>query len=224
METSEKEFFESSYLAAPFRDLELESLAVDQDSLRLFFLGDPSSLCSSIPISFESTALGKLCFGPSRDDKALQDLASLLGPLLAWKEISWAQKKELGQGLWQLYSENPSFDWVGIYRRDPQNTSELIVSMYFGSPTPHERIPVERGICGAAIRDEQSVYVPDVKVDARFLACSLSTKSELVVPIYDHNGQAFAEIDIDCTELNGFSAEKIREVESMASKFEKILS
>jgi GAF domain-containing protein len=62
--------------------------------------------------------------------------------------------------------------------------------------TPHTRIPLNQGICGAAASSGQTVVVDDVSKDPRYLACSLETKSEIVVPIFVR-GRVVGELDID---------------------------
>ena len=62
--------------------------------------------------------------------------------------------------------------------------------------TPHTRIPLNQGICGAAASSGQTVVVDDVAKDPRYLACSLETKSEIVVPVFAH-GKVVGELDID---------------------------
>ena len=92
-----------------------------------------------------------------------------------------------------LRSERPHYDWVGIYLlRD----GELILGPYLGKLTPHTRIPLNQGICGAAASSGQTIVVDDVHADPRYLACSLETRSEIVVPII-HNGRVLGEIDVD---------------------------
>lgn len=173
----------------------------------------------SLTLEFESRKLGRLDYAAPSKDSSIEKLAKILSPLLAWNDMPWSSRLQMLRSLWGFYTQNESLDWVGIYRRDPHKTNELIVSAYYGSPTPHERIPVEKGICGAAIREEQSVYVPDVKQDDRFLACSLTTKSELVVPIKNAAGESVAEIDIDCTETDGFSPQLVQYVEKTSREF-----
>ena len=67
---------------------------------------------------------------------------------------------------------------------------------YLGKPSPHTRIPLNRGICGAAASQKATIIVDDVNADPRYLACSIETKSEIVVPIM-RDGRVFGEIDID---------------------------
>ena len=100
-----------------------------------------------------------------------------------------------------LLKENfPKYNWVGFYLMEG---NELALGPYLGKPTPHTRIKLDSGICGAAVREEQTIIVPDVKYDPRYLACSLETKSEIVVPIRKGE-KVVGEIDIDSDELNAF--------------------
>ncbi|HYM40533.1 MAG TPA: GAF domain-containing protein, partial [Thermoplasmata archaeon] len=71
------------------------------------------------------------------------------------------------------------------------------------SATQHIRIPVGEGICGAAVAAKETVLVPDVSQDSRYLQCFLNTQSEIVVPILK-DGSAIAEIDVDSDQLGAF--------------------
>ena len=92
-----------------------------------------------------------------------------------------------------LKHELPAYNWVGIYLLEGQ---ELVLGPFRGAPSPHVRIPLNRGICGAAASEQQTIIVDDVNSDPRYLACSLETKSEIVVPIMK-DGVVYGEIDID---------------------------
>ena len=74
----------------------------------------------------------------------------------------------------------PDYSWVGIYLLDG---NELVLGPFVGKPSPHTRIPLGRGICGAAAAEKATIIVDDVNADPRYLACSIETKSEIVVPI-----------------------------------------
>lgn len=87
----------------------------------------------------------------------------------------------------------PAYTWVGIYVLDGD---ELVLGPFLGKPSPHTRIPLGRGICGAAATERATIIVDDVNADPRYLACSIETKSEIVVPIMQ-DGQVLGEIDID---------------------------
>jgi GAF domain-containing protein len=92
--------------------------------------------------------------------------------------------------------ELPHYNWTGFYMLDPADPQTLILGAFVGEPTPHVRIPVNEGICGAAAASGETVVVDDVNADPRYLFCSIRTKSEIVVPIRAH-GQVVGEIDID---------------------------
>ena len=87
----------------------------------------------------------------------------------------------------------PYYSWVGIYLRDGD---ELVLGPFLGKPSPHTRIPLGRGICGAAATAKATIVVDDVNADPRYLACSVETRSEIVVPIME-DGDVLGEIDID---------------------------
>ncbi len=90
----------------------------------------------------------------------------------------------------------PHYTWVGIYLLKGE---ELILGPYLGKPSPHTHIPLGRGICGAAATEKATIVVDDVHSDARYLACSLETRSEIVVPILapDDRDRVLGELDID---------------------------
>jgi L-methionine (R)-S-oxide reductase len=98
------------------------------------------------------------------------------------------------------------YNWVGFYMRDPSDENFLVLGPYRGAPTEHVRIPVAEGICGAAVALGEAVIVDDVSQDPRYLACSLETRSEIVVPIRA-NGKIVGEIDIDSHTLNAFGTD-----------------
>lgn len=87
----------------------------------------------------------------------------------------------------------PHYHWTGVYLLDGD---ELVLGPFVGRPTEHLRIPVGRGICGAAAAEGRTVVVDDVASDPRYLACFASTRSELVVPVV-RAGRVLGEIDVD---------------------------
>jgi L-methionine (R)-S-oxide reductase len=92
-----------------------------------------------------------------------------------------------------LRRERPHYHWVGVYLLQGET---LVLGPYAGKPTAHTRIPLNQGICGAAASSGRTIIVDDVNADSRYLACSLETRSEIVVPIQRH-GKILGEIDID---------------------------
>ena len=107
-----------------------------------------------------------------------------------------------------------SYTWVGIYLLDG---NELVLGPYEGEPSPHTRIPLGRGICGAAAAEKATIIVDDVNADPRYLACSLETKSEIVVPIMAGD-DVLGEIDIDSDTPAAFGAADQRLLEAVAAQ------
>jgi L-methionine (R)-S-oxide reductase len=105
---------------------------------------------------------------------------------------------ELMQKMVKLLHERMlKYNWVGFYLLEPgAKPPMLVLGAFEGAMTPHTRIPLNQGICGAAASSGQTVVVDDVHKDPRYLACSLETKSEIVVPVFVH-GQVVGELDID---------------------------
>src|SRR5271157_3622055 len=111
------------------------------------------------------------------------------------------------------------FNWVGFYRIEhgpPGEEPMLVLGPYVGAETPHQRIPLNQGICGAAVSSGQTVLVDDVNADPRYLACSLETKSEIVAPVFV-KGKVVGELDIDSHTPTAFTAEARKLVEHCAS-------
>lgn len=96
------------------------------------------------------------------------------------------------------------YTWVGIYVIEGD---ELVLKAYQGrDATEHTKIPIGEGICGLAARTAETVVVPDVSQEPRYLACFPSTMAEIVVPI-KYIDDVFGEIDIDSDKLNPFTEE-----------------
>jgi L-methionine (R)-S-oxide reductase len=107
----------------------------------------------------------------------------------------------------------PDYTWVGIYLRDGE---ELVLGPFLGKPSPHTRIPLGKGICGAAASAKATIVVDDVNADPRYLACSLETRSEIVVPIMQDD-EVFGEIDIDSDRVAAFGERDRALLEPIAS-------
>lgn len=109
----------------------------------------------------------------------------------------------------------PNYNWVGFYMLDPNDPGMLVLGPYAGAPTPHTRIPITQGICGAAVAQRETVVVDDVGSDPRYLSCSIETKSEIVAPIYA-GGKIVGEIDIDSHQRAAFGSDDRMFVEDCA--------
>src|SRR5438067_10768913 len=114
----------------------------------------------------------------------------------------------------------PYYTWVGIYLLDGD---ELVLGPFAGTPSPHTRIPLGNGICGAAATAKATIVVDDVNADPRYLACSIETKSEIVVPIME-DGEVFGEIDIDSDRAGAFGQRDRALLEPIASLLAERLS
>jgi GAF domain-containing protein len=116
-----------------------------------------------------------------------------------------------------LKEKMPDYTWVGIYLLDG---NELVLGPFLGKPSPHTRIPLGLGICGAAATDETTIIVDDVNNDPRYLACSVDTRSEIVVPIMrrrsDGPNEVLGEIDVDSDRLAAFTTADKHLLESVA--------
>lgn len=106
-----------------------------------------------------------------------------------------------------LHEKLIRYNWVGFYMLKKEGDHDILVLGPFkGTMTPHTRIPLNQGICGAAASTGKTVVVDDVNSDSRYLACSVETKSEIVVPVFVH-GKVAGELDIDSHFLAAFGPE-----------------
>lgn len=94
----------------------------------------------------------------------------------------------------ELHNAFAYYDWTGFYRVIAPRM--LAVGPYQGG---HGclRIPFERGVCGAAARERRTQLVPDVHAVTDHIACSSTTRSEIVVPVLDRTGETVAVLDVD---------------------------
>ncbi|MGB8583355.1 MAG: GAF domain-containing protein [Candidatus Sulfotelmatobacter sp.] len=136
----------------------------------------------------------------TRLDEVRQDISALAQ--------ACSTAKALMQGICELlHARMLKYNWVGFYILEPgTKPGVLVLESFVGAMTPHTRIPLHQGICGAAASSGETIVVDDVSKDSRYLACSLETKSEIVVPIFVKN-QVAGELDIDSHFAAAFGAE-----------------
>jgi L-methionine (R)-S-oxide reductase len=116
-----------------------------------------------------------------------------------------------------LHERMLKYNWVGFYMIEKSTAAPVLVLGHFeGAMTPHTRIPLNQGICGAAASSGHTVVVDDVHNDSRYLACSIETKSEIVVPLFV-NGNVVGELDIDSHFPAAFTPEDRQLVEHCAA-------
>jgi L-methionine (R)-S-oxide reductase len=124
----------------------------------------------------------------------------VLSDLHAAIEAAPTQKAAMVATVKILKQKMPDYTWVGIYLLDGDH---LQLGPFLGKPSPHTRIPLGQGICGAAATHKKTIIVDDVDSDPRYLACSLETRSEIVVPIM-HDATLVGEIDVDSDKKAAF--------------------
>jgi L-methionine (R)-S-oxide reductase len=104
-----------------------------------------------------------------------------------------------------VHDAHPLWEWSGIYLLVDET---LVVGPFAGSDEPpeHSRIEVGDGVCGTAVAEDKNQLVEDVRELDNYLACSLSTRSELVVLIRE-GGRIVGQFDIDSDERGAFTEE-----------------
>jgi len=114
------------------------------------------------------------------------------------------------------------YNWVGFYMLEKEGGDTLVLGPFKGAMTPHTRIPLNQGICGAAASSGKTIVVDNVNADPRYLACSIETKSEIVVPVFVRDKVA-GELDIDSHFLAAFGSEDRKLCEHAAAVLGKFL-
>ena len=115
-----------------------------------------------------------------------------------------------------LHEKMTRYNWVGFYLVDPADPNYLVVGPFVGSFTPHARIPLSSGLCGAAATSGQSVVVQDVTKDPSYLAGSPMVKSEIVVPIFAKKKLA-GELDVESYFADSFPKSEQEFIEACAN-------
>ena len=114
-----------------------------------------------------------------------------------------------------VYHALPSVNWVGFYFFDGR---ELVVGPFQGQPAC-VRIPLDKGVCGAAASTGQTQRVADVNAFAGHIACDSASRSEVVVPLLRDDGSLLGVFDIDSPEPDRFDADDQRGLEAIARAF-----
>ena len=113
------------------------------------------------------------------------------------------------------------YNWVGFYFKNGDK-EELILGPYVGAPTDHTVIPFGKGICGQVAVSNKNFVVPDVTAQDNYIACSITVKSEIVVPIFV-NGENIGQIDIDSNTPDPFTEADERFLEFVNNHVAKLL-
>jgi len=149
-------------------------------------------------------------------EKLRQEVAVLLNRSDLKTDIRLEQVCEL------LKNTVPHYDWVGFYFKNGDK-EELKLGPYAGEPTEHTIIPFGKGICGQVAVSNQNFVVPDVKAQDNYIACSITVKAEIVVPLFI-NGKNIGQIDIDSNTPDPFREEDERFLEYVNVEVARMLT
>lgn len=127
----------------------------------------------------------------------LAELERELKPLASREERAQAAMR-------RLHERISAYAWIGVYWLSPAG---LALGPYCGAPTSHTHIPVGVGVCGTAVATGENQCVDDVRALSNYLACSLETRSELVVLLRDETGAILGQIDVDGHRVAAFDHE-----------------
>jgi GAF domain-containing protein len=113
------------------------------------------------------------------------------------------------------------YNWVGFYFKNGDK-DELKLGPYVGEPTDHTIIPFGKGICGQVAVSNQNFVVPDVSAQDNYIACSITVKAEIVIPIFV-NGENIGQIDIDSNTPDPFTEADERFLEFVCKEVAEII-
>jgi len=109
------------------------------------------------------------------------------------------------------------FFWVGFYIK---KENQLVLGPFQG-PIACTRINFDKGVCGYCYRTKETVIVPNVDEFPGHIACSSASKSEIVVPVFNHTSEVLMVLDVDSEELDDFSEDDKEGLEKMMKLLEK---
>jgi L-methionine (R)-S-oxide reductase len=122
------------------------------------------------------------------------------------------------QGVAEVLRSSGNYRWVGIYDVDrAAGTVKNIVWSGPGAPE-YPKFPITKGLTGAAISTRKTVNVGDVAADSRYLTAFGTTRSEIIVPLFDGAGESVVgTIDVESDKPNAFSEDVQALLEGCAS-------
>ncbi len=144
-----------------------------------------------------------------------EELAKAAATLVAGERDPVANMANLSALLWQFV---PQLNWAGFYR---MVDGELVLGPFQGKPACI-RIPLDRGVCGAAAASGTTQLVEDVHAFPGHIACDAASRSELVVPVI-RDGQVLAVIDLDSPEPARFDGEDAAGIQRLAALIAPLL-
>lgn len=140
--------------------------------------------------------------------------AEIVAALEAARASGAGGSELLAEAVRRIEAAADRFDWVGVYLLED---GELVLGPYVGAATDHVRIPVGRGVCGTAVAEDRDINVPDVREIENYIACSVGTRSELVVLIREpESGRVLGQLDLDSDRVAAFTDADERELRVVA--------
>ena len=136
-------------------------------------------------------------------------------------EVEFSATEKMQEICTLLQKEINYYNWVGFYFKNGDKL-ELKLGPYAGAPTDHTIIPFGKGICGQVAESNENFVVPDVQAQDNYIACSISVKSEIVIPLFK-NGENIGQIDIDSDTPDPFNEDDERFLEFVNQKVAEIL-
>jgi L-methionine (R)-S-oxide reductase len=138
-----------------------------------------------------------------------EDLRSEVETLVA---SSAPDEEVLNEVVRRIHEARPLWDWSGIYLL----VGDTLVLGPRTAPADHSHIGIGEGVCGTAVSEDRNQIVDDVREVENYLACSIHTRSELVVLIRD-SGKVVGEFDIDSDTVGAFTQEDESLLEEMGT-------
>ena len=149
----------------------------------------------------------------------LEELKPKVTNILAQEQLSVEHRLE---EICNVLRDNISYyNWVGFYFKNGDK-NELKLSSFAGEPTDHTIIPFGKGICGQVAESNNNFVVPDVNAQDNYIACSITVKAEIVVPLFV-NGENIGQIDIDSNTIDPFTDKDERFLEFVNAEVAKVL-
>lgn len=154
---------------------------------------------------------GELRMTPEEKAERYREVAAQLEAVLAGEDDLIAA---MVSTVCLLHNAFPYYFWTGFYRRTSE--AELTVGPYQGT-LGCLRIAFGRGVCGTAAAERRSVVVPDVHAFPGHIACDAASRSEIVVPVLDEQGELIAVLDVDSTIEDAFDETDRAELEAVVA-------
>jgi len=150
----------------------------------------------------------------------LQELKPKIKSIISQKNLSTDQR--LLEICELLETNIHYYHWVGFYFKNG-NKDELKLGPYVGEPTDHTIIPFGKGICGQVAVSNKNFVVQDVAAQNNYIACSITVKAEIVIPIFV-NDENVGQIDIDSNTPDPFTDSDERFLEFVCKEVAKLIS